>query len=44
MGSTVGCFPDAVVLRESVGLKTKELTDAEDLASEHQQVYHREVA
>jgi hypothetical protein len=27
-----------IVLRESVGLKTKELKDAEDLALEHQQV------
>ena len=27
-----------VVLRESVGLKTKELRDAENLATEHQQV------
>ena len=27
-----------VVLRESVGLKTRELKDAEDLAAEHRQL------
>jgi hypothetical protein len=30
-----------VVLRESVGLKTRELKDAEDLAVEHQQLIIR---
>jgi hypothetical protein len=37
-GEAVFELEGAVVLRESVGLKTKELRDAEDLATEHQQL------
>jgi hypothetical protein len=37
-GEAVFDLEDEVVLRESVGLKTRELKDAEDLAAEHQQL------
>ena len=37
-GEAVFDVEDAVVLRESVGLKMRELKDAEDLAEEHQQL------
>jgi hypothetical protein len=37
-GEAVFDVEQKVVLRESVGLKTRELKDAEDLAVEHQQL------
>ena len=37
-GEAVFDVEDGVVLRESVGLKLRELKDAEDLAEEHQQL------
>jgi hypothetical protein len=37
-GEAVFNVEDEVVLRESVGLKTRELKDAEDLAAEHRQL------
>ena len=37
-GEAVFDVEEEVVLRESVGLKTRELKDAEDLAAEHQQL------
>jgi hypothetical protein len=37
-GEAVFDVAGEVVLRESVGLKTRELKDAEDLAVEHQQL------
>jgi len=37
-GEAVFNVEDEVVLRESVGLKTQELKDAEDLAVEHRQL------
>ena len=40
-GEAVFNVEGEVVLRESVGLKTQELKDAEDLAVEHQQLIIR---
>ena len=37
-GEAVFDVEEEVVLRESLGLKTQELKDAEDLAAEHQQL------
>jgi hypothetical protein len=40
-GEAVFEFENGVILRESVGLKTAELREAEDLAAEHQQLIIR---
>jgi hypothetical protein len=37
-GEAVFDLEDEIVLRESIGLKTRELKDAEDLAAEHRQL------